>query len=38
LESEELFIGALRLLGIAEGSREWRDALDAWRAYQKQHL
>ena len=36
LPNEDLFIGALRLLGIADGSRASRDALEAWRAYQKQ--
>lgn len=36
LTTEDMFIGALRLLGIADGSRAARDALEAWRAYQKQ--
>lgn len=36
LPNEDLFIGALHLLGIADDSRAWRDALEAWRAYQRQ--
>lgn len=37
LPTEELFTGALRVLGIEDGSPAWRDALEAWRAYQRQH-
>jgi len=33
----EQFIGALRLLGMAENSREWDDAVEAWRAWQRRH-
>jgi hypothetical protein len=35
LPAEDLFTGALRLLGIAEGSRAWHDALEARRASQR---
>jgi hypothetical protein len=31
----EQFIGALRLLGMDEGSPEWNDAVEAWRAWQR---
>lgn len=34
LENEELFIGALRLQGVAEDSPSWNAALAAWRAAQ----
>ena len=34
LENEELFIGALRLQGVAENSPSWNAALAAWRAAQ----
>lgn len=34
LPTQELFIGALRLQGIAEGSVEWLAALSAWREFQ----
>jgi hypothetical protein len=36
LPTRELFIGALRLQGIAEGSVEWQAALAAWRDFQSQ--
>lgn len=36
LPDEELFIGALRVLGIADDSPAWHDALEAWRTYQRQ--
>ncbi|MFZ0415425.1 MAG: hypothetical protein WBE20_10660 [Candidatus Acidiferrales bacterium] len=36
LPTEELFVGALRVLGIADGSRAWHDAVEAWRAYHRQ--
>ena len=35
LPTRELFIGALRLQGIAEGSEAWRAALAAWTEYQQ---
>lgn len=35
LPTEELFIGALRVLGIEDGSPAWHDALYAWRDYQR---
>lgn len=31
LETEELFIGALRTLGLTEGSPGWEAALRTWR-------
>jgi hypothetical protein len=37
LPTRELFIGALRLQGIAEGSAEWQAALAAWTEFQRQH-
>jgi hypothetical protein len=37
LPTEELFIGALRVLGIEDDSPAWHDALDAWRVFQSQH-
>jgi hypothetical protein len=36
LPTRELFIGALRLQGIAEGSGEWQAALAAWNDSQRQ--
>jgi hypothetical protein len=36
LETEELFSGALRLMGIGEDSPEWEEALRAWREYHHQ--
>jgi hypothetical protein len=36
LPTRELFIGALRLQGIAEGSAEWQAALAAWSDFQRQ--
>lgn len=36
LPTRELFIGALRLQGIAEGSVEWQAALAAWAESQRQ--
>lgn len=36
LPTRELFIGALRLQGIAEGSVDWQAALAAWRESQRQ--
>ena len=37
LPTRVLFIGALRLQGIAEGSAEWQAALAAWNDFQRQH-
>lgn len=36
LPTEEMFIGALRVMGLMEGSPEWIDALNAWREYQRE--
>jgi hypothetical protein len=36
LETGELFTNALRLMGLPEGSREWEEALTAWRDHHRQ--
>jgi hypothetical protein len=35
LETEELFIGALPVLGLTENSDGWKAAISAWREHQQ---